>query len=187
MEHESIINATRGWVSDVVIGLNLCPFARRELVKERVRFEVTDACSEEALLVALEYELVYLNEHPEVETTLLVHPEVLRDFGNYNDFLVAADGLLVYLELEGIYQIASFHPDYQFGGTSPDDAGNFTNRSPYPMLHVLREDSLEHAIAGYACADLIPERNIELMESLGADEMRRRLSRQTAISPRGSG
>ncbi len=186
MDHKSIIDATHRWVSDVVVGLNLCPFARRELVKERVRFEVTGASSEEALLIALQNELVHLNEHPEVETTLLVHPAVLQDFAEYNEFLATADGLLEYLELDGIYQIASFHPDYQFGGTKPDDAENYTNRSPYPMLHLLREESLERAISGYPGAELIPGQNIELMNRLGADEMRHRLSRLSVISPPGS-
>ncbi|MDK8463629.1 DUF1415 domain-containing protein [Marinobacter sp. SS13-12] len=186
MDHDSIADATHRWVSDVVVGLNLCPFARRELLKERVRFEVTAASSEEALLIALQNELVHLNEHPDIETTLLVHPGVLQDFMAYNEFLATADGLIEYLELDGIYQIASFHPDYQFGGTNPDDAENYTNRSPYPMLHLLREESLERAIAGYPGAELIPEQNIALMNRLGADEMRRRLSRLSAISPPGS-
>lgn len=176
MEHNAILDATRRWVEAIVIGLNLCPFARRELVKERIRFEITDADSEEALLMALQDELVHLTEHPEVETTLLVHPGVLRDFGEYNDFLAAADGLLECLELDGIYQIASFHPDYQFGGTKPEDAENYTNRSPFPMLHLLREESLERAIASYPGTELIPEQNIELMNRLGADHMRHRLS-----------
>lgn len=186
MQHNSILDATRQWVSEIVIGLNLCPFARRELVKERIRFVDTDAGSEEALLMALQAELVHLDEHPEVETTLLVHPQVLGDFADYNEFLAAADGLLEYLELDGIYQIASFHPDYQFGGTGPDDAENYTNRSPYPMLHLLREESLERAIAGYPGTDLIPGQNIELMNRLGANEMRRRLSRLPAITQRRS-
>lgn len=177
MDHNPVIESTRRWVSDVVIGLNLCPFARREMVKDRIRFSVTDAASEEALLLTLQDELLYLNEHPDVETTLLVHPSVLQDFMAYNEFLAVADGLLAHLELEGIYQIASFHPDYQFGGTAPEDAENFTNRSPYPMLHLLREASLERAIAGYPGAELIPEQNIALMNRLGADELRRRLSR----------
>lgn len=182
MENSPILDATRQWVSEIVIGLNLCPFARRELVKERIRFVATDAGDEEALLMALQAELVNLNEHPEVETTLLVHPEVLRDFADYNEFLAAADGLLEFLELDGIYQIASFHPDYQFGGTGTGDAENYTNRSPYPMLHLLREESLERAIAGYPGTDLIPGQNIELMNRLGEDEMRARLSRLSAFS-----
>lgn len=186
MDQNSIIERSRRWVSDVVVGLNLCPFARRELVKDRVLFRVTEAGSEEALLIALQDELLYLEEHPEVETTLLVHPCVLQDFMVYNDFLATADGLLVQLELEGVYQIASFHPDYQFGGTEPEDAENYTNRSPYPMLHLLREESLERAIAGYPGAELIPEQNIALMNRLGADEMRRRLAGQAAMTQPGS-
>lgn len=176
MKHDTVLAATRRWVSEVVIGLNLCPFARRELVNERIRFVVTEAITEEALLIALQKELVHLNQHPEVETTLLVHPGVLGDFMEYNDFLAAADGLIEHLELEGVYQLASFHPDYQFGGTGPNDAENYTNRSPYPMLHLLREESLEQAIAGYPGTELIPEQNIELMNRLGAEHMRKRLS-----------
>ena len=102
-----------------------------------------------------------------------MHPEVLTDFMAYNDFLASAEGLIEHLELDGIYQLASFHPDYQFGGTQPDDAENYTNRSPYPMLHLLREDSLERAIASYPGTESIPERNIELMNRLGVEHMRR--------------
>lgn len=173
MECNTVLAATRRWVSEVVIGLNLCPFARRELVNERIRFVATDANSEEGLLTALQEEMMHLDQHPEVETTLLVHPDVLTDFMEYNDFLAAAEGLIEHLEVNGIYQLASFHPDYQFGGTQPDDAENYTNRSPYPMLHLLREDSLERAIAGYPGTESIPERNIELMNRLGVEHMRR--------------
>lgn len=180
MECNTVLAATRRWVSEVVIGLNLCPFARRELVNERIRFVATDANSEEALLAALQEELMHLDQHPEVETTLLVHPEVLASFPDYNDFLDAADGLLVHLELDGECQIASFHPDYQFGGTDPADAENYTNRSPYPMLHLLRERSLERAIAGYPGTESIPEQNIELMNRLGAGHMRNLLIRTSS-------
>ena len=181
MECNTVLAATRRWVSEVVIGLNLCPFARRELVNERIRFVATDANSEEGLLTALQEEMMHLDQHPEVETTLLVHPDVLTDFMDYNDFLDAADGLLVHLELDGEYQIASFHPDYQFGGTSAADAENYTNRSPYPMLHLLRERSLERAIAGYPGTESIPEQNVELMNRLGAGHMRNLLIR--TLSP----
>jgi len=173
LECNTVLAVTQRWVSEIVIGLNLCPFARRELVNGRIRFVATDANSEEALLIVLQEELMHLNQHPEVETTLLVHPEVLTDFMEYNDFLAAAEGLIEHLEVDGIYQLASFHPDYQFGGTQPDDAENYTNRSPYPMLHLLREDSLERAIAGYPGTESIPERNIELMNRLGVEHMRR--------------
>jgi hypothetical protein len=183
LECNTVLAATRRWVSEVVVGLNLCPFARRELVSERIRFVATDATLEEALLIALQEELMHLDQHPEVETTLLVHPGVLESFLDYNDFLDAADGLLMHLKLEGEYQIASFHPDYQFGGTNPADAENYTNRSPYPMLHLLRERSLEHAIAGYPGTESIPDQNIDLMNRLGAEHMRSMLSQIQRPTP----
>lgn len=167
-----VIDATRRWVERVVVAFNLCPFAKRELVKERVRFVVSNAFDEAALLDELAHELALLNVDESVETTLLIHPQILQDFYPYNDFLEAADELLVDMNLEGVYQVASFHPDYQFGGTEPDDAENYTNRSPYPMLHLLREDSLTVAIDNYPEVDLIPERNIECMNEQGVDKLR---------------
>jgi len=172
MGETEIISATRKWVEDVVVGYNLCPFAKRELVRNRVRFVVSEAKTEDELLQALHSELQRLQDEPEIETTLLIHPGVLQDFGPYNEFLDAADGLLAYLDMEGVYQIASFHPDYQFAETEPDAAENYTNRSPFPMLHLLREASLEAAIDSYPDVDGIPERNIELMNELGSDKMR---------------
>ncbi|NOT10341.1 MAG: DUF1415 domain-containing protein [Methylococcaceae bacterium] len=171
MENEKFINPVRHWVENLVVNLNLCPFAKRELVKNRVRFSVTDAITEEQLLIALQAELKLLNSDETVETTLLIHPMVLQDFYNYNQFLNLADSLLAQMELAGIYQIASFHPDYQFGGTEPDDVENYTNRSPYPMLHLIREESLEQAIANYPDSDQIPERNIALLKSLGRNKI----------------
>ena len=173
MGETEVIRATRKWVEDVVVGYNLCPFAKRELVRNRVRFVVSEAKTEDELLQALHSELQRLEDEPEIETTLLIHPDVLRAFGPYNEFLDAADGLLAYLDMEGVYQIASFHPDYQFAGTEPDAAENYTNRSPFPMLHLLREASLEAAIDSYPDVDAIPQRNIELMEKLGAERMRK--------------
>jgi len=172
MGETEIINATRKWVEDVVVGYNLCPFAKRELVRNRVRFVVSEAETEDELLQALHSELQRLEDEPEIETTLLIHPDVLEDFEPYNEFLDAADGLLAYLDMEGVYQIASFHPDYQFAETEPDAAENYTNRSPFPMLHLLREASLEAAIDSYPDVDGIPEKNIELMDKLGAEKMR---------------
>ena len=156
----------------VVIGLNLCPFAKRELVNDRVRFSVTDATTEEALLMAQEAELELLERDRGVETTLLIHPQVLQDFFDYNQFLEYADALLVQMNLEGIYQIAGFHPQYQFAGTAPEDVENYTNRSPYPLLHIIREDSLEKAIASHPDPNAIPTRNIELMKSMGLEKLR---------------
>ena len=171
MESEAIAFVMRRWVEDLVVGLNLCPFAGRELVRNRVRFVVTEATTEEQLLAALETELALLNNDPAVETTLLIHPDVLQDFSDYNQFLDTADQLLVHTELEGVYQVASFHPDYQFAGTAADDAENFTNRSPYPMLHILREASLARSIAAYPDVEQIPVRNIEQMKNLGRKKL----------------
>jgi hypothetical protein len=172
LNESQVINATRQWVEDVVVGYNLCPFAKRELVKNRIRFTVTEAKNDDDLLQALHAELQRLGDEPEIETTLLIHPGVLQDFYAYNEFLDAADALLAYLELEGVYQIASFHPDYQFAETEPGAAENYTNRSPYPMLHLLREASLEAAIDSHPDVDGIPDRNIALMNELGAEKMR---------------
>jgi len=171
LENEEIIRPVRHWVESLVVGLNLCPFAKRELVKNRVRFAVTAAVTEEQLLMDLQAELELLNSNEAVETTLLIHPKALQDFYDYNQFLNYADSLLAQMGLNGVYQIASFHPHYQFGGTEPDDVENYTNRSPYPMLHLIREESLERGIANYPDSDHIPERNIELLNSLGRDKM----------------
>jgi len=170
-----IVGAVRRWVETVVVDLNLCPFAKRELVKNRVHFVVTAVTSEEQLSIALQAELEYLGREPSIETTLLIHPDVLHDFYDYNQFLSYAEGLLAQMKLEGVYQIASFHPDYQFAGTEPADAENYTNRSPYPMLHLIREESLDRAIAAYPDVDEIPARNTELMNTLGKDRLQQML------------
>lgn len=175
LKNEDIIKSTRKWLENVVIGLNLCPFAKRELIKDRIRFSVSNAKTEETLLADLEEEIALLNRDESLETTLLICPHILRDFYDYNQFLDYADVLLKQLDLEGVYQIASFHPNYQFAGTRPDDAENYTNRSPYPVLHILREDSIEHAVLNYPNADSIPENNIELMKNMGGDKLRNML------------
>lgn len=163
--------ATRRWLDKFVIDLNLCPFAKKEVVRNRVRFVVSDAESEEELLTTLMGELRHLEALPETETTLLIHPRVLTDFNQYNEFLDVADGLLVELEMDGEFQIASFHPDYRFSGTEADDPENHTNRSPFPMLHLLREASVERAVDAYPNAESIPERNIELMNRMGREQL----------------
>jgi hypothetical protein len=165
-------SSVRRWVESIVVDLNLCPFAKHELVNDRVRFTVTDASTETALLTALESELVLLTRDLAVETTLLIHPDVLNSFSDYNQFLDLADGLLAQMELEGVLQIASFHPDYQFADTEVDDSENYTNRSPYPVLHILREDSLERAVASMPDIDQVPVRNIETMNHIGAERLR---------------
>lgn len=163
--------AVRRWVETVVVGLNLCPFAQRELVNDRVRFAVTEATSEDQLSTALSNELALLQRSPSIETTLLIHPLVLDDFGAYNQFLNRVDRLLWQLNLEGVYQVASFHPQYQFAGTAPDDAENHTNRSPYPVLHLIREDSIARALQVFSGAEEIPTRNIRLMNDLGKEKL----------------
>ena len=172
MENRKIVGTVRRWLKDLVIDLNLCPFAGRELIRSRIRFVVTESMTEEQLLVALEAELARLNDDSAVETTLLIHPDVLQDFFDYNQFLDRADQLLVLMGLEGVYQVASFHPEYQFAGTAEDDVANYTNRSPYPLLHILREESLARSIAAYPNVEEIPTRNIERMNNLGREKLR---------------
>ena len=159
------------WVNTLVVDLNLCPFAKRPLAENRVRFSVTEAATEKQLLRALQTELRLLERDSSIETTLLVHPDVLQNFFDYNQFLGYTDQVLQEMKLEGVFQIASFHPDYRFAGTAPDDSENYTNRSPYPVLHLIREQSLERALAEFADADQIPVRNIAVMNSLGQKKL----------------
>ena len=171
-----IVKSVERWLSDIVIDLNLCPFAKREFLKKSIRFQVSPARSEQELLQDLIVELALLNKESEIETSLLIHPEVLQDFDAYNQFLSFTDQMLDAMNMKGDFQIASFHPDYQFADTQVDDAENYTNRSPYPLLHILRESSLEQAIASHGNTEQIPNDNIELMNKLGAAEMAKRLN-----------
>jgi hypothetical protein len=168
--NDEAIAATRRWIERAVIGLNLCPFARAPYVKDRVRIEVSRASDAETLVDDLRAELEWLRDADadEYETSLLVHPFVLVDFADYNDFLDVADALLVELELDGEIQIASFHPDYQFAETEPEAIENATNRSPFPTLHLLRESSIDRAVDSGIDTDAIYERNIETLRKLGA-------------------
>jgi uncharacterized protein len=169
LSHEII--ETQTWLEKAVIGLNLCPFAKAVHVKQQIRYVVSDARSVDELLVDLHRELESLAEaNPEaIDTTLLIHPYVLNDFLDYNDFLDVADAALESLELDGILQIASFHPQYQFADTHFDDVENYTNRSPYPTLHLLREDSIDKAVEAFPEADAIYEKNIQTLRSLGQE------------------
>lgn len=171
----TVIAQTRQWIERLVLAHNLCPFAHQPYQAGLIRFSVTPVAKPELLLAVLKAELHALQATPieKVETTLLIHPEVLNNFYAYNDFLDDADELLYQEGLEGILQIASFHPHYQFSGTELDDAENYTNRSPYPMLHLLREASLEKAIAQHPNVDAIPERNIQVMHELGVTTLKR--------------
>lgn len=169
MDASQIETVTRKWIEQCVIGMNLCPFAKAVMVKEQVRIVVSDASTEDALLHTLGEELLHLRDTPanEVDTTLIVHPDVLADFHDYNDFLGYADDLVESLDLTGDIQVASFHPDYQFADTALDDAANNTNRAPFPILHLLREDSVSRAVAAYPDPDVIVERNIATLRALG--------------------
>lgn len=163
--------ATRRWVERAVIGLNLCPFARAPFTQDRVRLRVSDARDVAALALHLRDELLHLAsvDASVAETTLLVHPHVLGDFLDYNDFLDVADALLIDLGLEGELQVASFHPTYQFADAPPDAIENHTNRSPYPTLHLLREASVDAAVAVVPDTDAIYERNIDTLRALGKE------------------
>jgi hypothetical protein len=158
-----------------VIGLDLCPFARAVHARGQIRWVVTPAATPEELLADLLGELRTLAgaDPAAIDTTLLIHPAALGDFLDYNDFLAVADAALADLGLEGMLQIASFHPRYQFAGTAPDDVENCTNRSPYPILHLLREASVERAVAAFPDADAIYEKNIATLRRLGTDGWRR--------------
>jgi len=169
MDRQAVIGATRRWVSSVVIGLNLCPFARHVFAADKIRYVVSDARDEAGLLNDLVDEMKALVSTPisAFETTLLIHPCVLGAFLDYNDFLGAGERLIEDLGQRGKVQLASFHPDYQFAGTQPGAVENYTNRSPYPMLHLLREESIT-AVAGDPVELLeIPRRNVETLRTLG--------------------
>lgn len=165
------ILATTRWVERAVVGLNLCPFARAPFIQGRIRYAVSHARDTDALLDDLCGELQSLAaaDAAECETTLLIHPHVLGDFLDYNDFLDTADVAVDTLKLDGVLQVASFHPHYQFAGTAPDDIENASNRSPYPTLHLLREASVERAAEAMTDPDEIYRRNIETLRKLGSD------------------
>jgi hypothetical protein len=163
------IAETRAWVRRAVIGLNLCPFARAVDVKDQIRYVFSEAADAETLLATLVVELQRLADTaPElVDTTMVIHPRVFTDFEDFNDFLELADAAVDDLDLDGVLQVASFHPRFQFADTAPDDITNATNRSPYPTLHLLREDSVDRAVAAFPEAESIFERNMVTLEKLG--------------------
>jgi len=165
----AVISSTQRWLERAVIGLNLCPFAKAVYVKGQIRYAVTAATTAEELLAELRCELERLAQADpdQIDTTLLIHPQALNDFTDYHLFLKEADAALRSLGQEGVLQIASFHPAYEFAGGAPDDIANFTNRSPHPMLHLLREASIDRAVAAFPDAAAIYERNIETLRRLG--------------------
>ena len=168
---EEIVAETKAWLEKAVIGLDLCPFARAVHVRNQIRYVVSEAETPEELLADLIGELQALAaaDPEEIDTTLLIHPRVLEDFLDYNDFLGVAEAAVEDLGLAGILQVASFHPRYQFAGTGPDDIENYTNRSPYPILHLLREESVERAVDAFPDTARIYEKNIETLRRLGRE------------------
>ena len=169
MNEDQVIAATREWLEKAVIGLNLCPFAKAVYVKNQVRIVVSAAKHLDGFLEDLDRELDFLAaaDPDDVDTILLIHPTLLPDFLDFNDFLQLADAAVEEHDLEGVIQIASFHPQFQFEGTEPDDMGNYTNRAPFPTLRLLREASIERAVAAFPEAEMIYERNIATLEALG--------------------
>ena len=166
---EEVLAQTRHWLEKAVIGLNLCPFAKAVYVKNQVRLVVSRARHADDLLEELDRELDLLVATPadEIDTTLLIHATLFEDFLDFNDFLEVADGVVEEHGLEGVIQLASFHPRFQFDGTEPDDISNYTNRAPFAMLHLLREASVEKAVEAFPQAETIIEENIKTLEKLG--------------------
>lgn len=169
---DSIVGRTRSWVDSFVVGLGLCPFARHELIRDRVRFHVCEAGSALDLIPVLEAELERLSTDEDIGTTLLIHPRALTAFDAYLDFLEIANQIVNEMGLEGIIQIASFHPDYQFEGTTADDVSNMTNRSPYPMLHLIREEDITRAVESHPDIEGIPAANIARLRALGKEAIK---------------
>lgn len=169
---EQIITQTKKWITDVVVGLNFCPFAAREMKQNTVRYVIETSEDEEEVLETFLQECKRLDEDKSIETTLLIFPESFAAFPDYLDLVSLAEDLIVGEGYEGIYQVASFHPDYCFADSEENDAANYTNRSPYPMLHLLREESIEKALLRYENPELIPERNIQFAHEKGVTYMK---------------
>jgi hypothetical protein len=169
LDERAVVSATQLWLERAVIGLGLCPFAKAVHVKGQIRFRVSPARTRKALRAELSHELTLLSlaDPEELDTTLLIHPWVLREFLDYNDFLAIAEATLDELNLSGELQIASFHPDYQFANNASDDMANYSNRSPYPILHLLREASVDRAVLAFPDPALIFGKNIETLRALG--------------------
>lgn len=171
---QHIISTTQNWLNRLIIAFNICPFARREQQRNSIRYRVSHADQTEATLETLIEECQFLDTNPDTETTLLILPNGFKDFDDYLDMLDVAERLLHAQAYEGIYQLASFHPDYCFEMASEleqDDPANYTNRSPYPMLHIIRESSIERAVATYPDPENIPARNIKLTRELGLEKL----------------
>lgn len=170
-----VIQTMKKWVESIVVGHNFCPFAKKEVLNQTIRYQVSDAKDPTRALEDCLTEIQFLEKHPETETTLLIFPEGFPDFELYLDMLEMSHILIEKAGYEGIFQIASFHPDYCFADTEPDDAANYTNKAPFPCLHLLREESLSKATEKYPQPEEIPENNIQLARTLGRQELARQL------------
>ena len=171
MSEERIVAPVKHWLETVVVGLDLCPFARKALLDSKVHFAVAWSQRRELLLERLAEEIHHLDEHPEIQTTLLIHPRALLNFEKYNQFLDLVDELLERMDKEGVYQVASFHPQYAFEDVDIRDPANYSNRSPYPILHLLREDDVEAAIASHPDIDSVPQKNIRVLREMGEQKL----------------
>jgi uncharacterized protein len=177
-QNDIILTQTKKWIETFVLGLNLCPFARHPFKNGKIRYTIFNGEDGEQLAETLVRELAYISQTPPSvsETTLIIIPDILKDFHEYLDFLDLAEDIVAEFELEGVIQVASFHPDYQFEDTLVTDAENYTNRSPYPMVHLLREDSVTRAIEAFPEVGDIPAQNIETMNTLGIDKIKQMLN-----------
>lgn len=174
ISEELIVGHTQKWIWEVVIGLGFCPFASREMQRNAVRFVIEGSSDPEAALLAFREECGFLNDHPETATSLLILPNATEDFLEFLGLVEAAEDWIAAVGLEGIYQVASFHPNYLFAGAPVDDPANYTNRSPYAMLHILREEQVEKALEFYpGDPDEIPDRNIRVAREKGLEAIRR--------------
>jgi len=175
MQADNVVQHTFNWLEKVVIGLNFCPFAKREVLRNSIRYQVCESNDFKTALLMFMEELTHLDEQDATETTLLIFPNLFQDFNDYWDLVSIAETLLAEQGYEGIYQLATFHPEYCFGDAEEEDAANYTNRSPYPMLHILREASLENALEHYPDPEEIPERNMAVAREKGAQALQQLL------------
>lgn len=174
--NSTLITTTQNWLDRFVIHYSICPFARRERLNNTIRYQVSDGFSMQTHLESLIIEAEHLDNQSETETTLIIFSEAYQDFDDFLDMLAIAEDVLIAQGYEGIYQLASFHPDYCFADADPEDAANYTNRSPYPMLHLIREASIEQVLASYPDPEQIPERNIGVTRELGTNFLQRLLA-----------
>jgi len=176
-EHdEQILHRTQQWLRSFIIELNVCPFAKQALEKNRIHYQVIRAIKNQIALEEFLLALIFLDNHPDIETTLLLFPSLFGQFHHYLDFVDYAERIIRENNYEGIYQLATFHPNYCFDGVESDDISNYTNRSPYTMLHILREESVDKAIGYYGDTEKIPEKNIALMRTLGLSKIEKILT-----------